>query len=414
MEKQPTISIQRTSMLNFINSFGNSLRFLGIDPFKLDSKKAIQKAQKKAGFSIELPEMEIALDKLIYSINNEGNSNPFGSIAVKSLIERNLYGRYKVEETIKYNPDILDENIKEPIFIIGMPRTGTTILHALMHQDKAHRSPLSWECLLPHPVPIPETFNNNQQLATIEKEFKQLFKLVPDFLQKHYMAANSPQECLGITALDFNSFQFSAQLYLPSYMEWFFSEADRLQTMRFHKKFLQYLQSGGVRKQRWLLKSPVHLMRLTEIFEVYPDARIIMTHRHPEKIVPSTSSLISSVRSLYSDSEDPLVTGKEQAETWSNYFRRFMEDRKTLNKEDRIIDLKFEDFVNDQVKCVQRIYDKFGWDLSDKTKNKINTFLETNPKDVHGKHNYTLADFGLDSNEINKQFEHYISFLENL
>ena len=207
-----------------------------------------------------------------------------------------------------------------------MPRTGTTILHALMHEDIAHRSPLAWECLLPYPVPTPENFHDNEALKTVTKEFDQLFKLVPDFKKKHHMEPDSPQECIGINALDFNTFQISAQVYVPSYMEWFFNEADRLSTMRFHKRFLQYQQSGGVKAQRWLLKSPVHLMRLTEIFEVYPDARIIMTHRHPSKVVASAASLISSVRSLYSDTEDPIRSGQEQAETWSKYFNRFLED----------------------------------------------------------------------------------------
>ena len=91
-----------------------------------------------------------------------------------------------------------------------MPRTGTTILHALMHQDPDHRSPLAWECLLPHPVPTPETYTANTAIDTITKEFDQFFKLVPDFKQKHYMEPNSPQECIGINALDFNSFQIAA------------------------------------------------------------------------------------------------------------------------------------------------------------------------------------------------------------
>ena len=105
-----------------------------------------------------------------------------------------------------------EQAIEQPVFIIGMPRTGTTILHAILHEDPAHRSPLAWECLLPYPAATPETFRDNEQLRTVEKEFSQLFKLVPDFRRKHYMEADSPQECLGITAFDFNSYQFSAQL----------------------------------------------------------------------------------------------------------------------------------------------------------------------------------------------------------
>ena len=415
MDKQPTIAIQRTSMLNGINGFGKVLKAVGLDPFKLNADSILKKATKKAKFKGILSAHTVkGLHQLIQSINEESKPNTFGTLAVKSLIERTLYGRLKVEQVLEANPEIERTEIKQPVFIIGMPRTGTTILHALMHEDQAHRSPLSWECLLPYPVPKPESFTNNSQLKTVSKEFGQLFKLVPDFQKKHYMEADSPQECLSITALDFNSFQYSAQLYLPTYMDWFAQHAEQLETMKFHKRFLQYLQSGGVKSERWLLKTPVHLMRLTEIFEVYPDAKIIMTHRDPTKVVPSTASLISSVRSLYSDYEDPKITGQEQLDIWSLYFDRFIESRKKLQKEDQIIDIKFEDFANDQIGTVKRIYDNFNWELTDETVDRFQRFLLKNPRHKNGVHQYELEDFGLTSEMVNNKFEAYNDFREQL
>ncbi len=414
MTKQPSLRVQRTSMLNIINGTGYALRKVRLDPFKIDADSLISKARKRAGFTASVPKAEEGLKKLVYSINHEANPNPFGALAVKGLLSRILYGRYKIEQELAKNPVIEDQSIEQPVFIIGMPRTGTSILHAILHEDPAHRSPLAWECLLPYPAATPETFRDNSQLHTIEKEFGQLFKLVPDFRRKHYMEADAPQECLGITAFDFNSFQFSAQLYLPSYMAWFSDESDMLGTMRFHKRFLQYLQSGGVKGQRWLLKSPVHLRRLPEIFEVYPDAKIIMTHRGPADIVSSTASLISSVRTLYSDNEDQNVTGTEQSMLWSKYFDRFLESRKALNKEDQIIDLKFEDFVKDQMGTIRQIYDRFGWELTDEAVRNLESFLEKNPKDKHGKHEYSLDAFGLKENDVNQQFSKYLEFYEQL
>jgi len=413
--KNTFVSIERTPILNGINRVGRTLKIAGINPFKLNADKIIAKAKKKANYKGELPyQLETGLRKSIESIENEGRPNTFGSLAVKTQFEKALYQRLKVEQEIAANPKIEKTAIKQPVFIIGMPRTGTSILHALMHEDSANRSPLAWECLLPHPVPSPENFNDNPQLDSIRKDFDQLFKLVPDFKIKHHMEADSPQECIGINALDFNSFQLAAQLYVPSFLEWFFNEADRSSTMRFHKRFLQYLQSGGVKAERWLLKSPIHLMRLSEIFEIYPDARIIMTHRHPSKVVASAASLVSSVRSLYSDNEDPIRTGDEHLGVWSSYFDRFLEDRKKLNKEDQIIDLQFEDFVKDQLGTVKKIYQKFDWDLDSTSEERMKHFLIQNPKDKHGAHNYTLADFGLSEEQINKKYGNYIAFLEQL
>jgi hypothetical protein len=385
-----------------------------MDPFKLDADEIIEKAGKKAGYTFKSVNAEEGLRRMVTSINQEAGLNPFGSMAVKRLLERTLYGRIMMEQHMALHPEIEKAPITQPIFIIGMPRTGTTILHALLHEDPAHRSPLAWECLLPYPPHSEVTFRDNDQLHTIRKEFSQLFKLVPDFLQKHYMEADSPQECLGIDALDFNTFQIAAQLYAPSYMHWVAHGADRLSTMRFHKRFLQYLQSGGVIGERWLLKSPVHLMRLPELFEVYPDARIIMTHRDPVKVVTSTASLLSSVRSLYSDHEDPFRTGPEQMETWSLYFKRFLESRKNLGREDQIIDLKFDVFADDHIGSIRKIYQRFGWELSEIALVHFREFLIQNPKGKNGVHYYTPETFGLTKEMINAEFSAYNDFISSL
>jgi hypothetical protein len=410
-----TVNIERTFTLNSINKIGGLLQKIGLSPFGLRAAKIIAKAKKSANYTTEVPpQLQLGLEQLIESINKEANTNTFGSLAIKGLLERTVYNRLKVEQVLQQDKTIEQQPIQRPIFIIGMPRTGTTILHALLHEDPANRSPLAWECLVPYPIPRPETFTTNTQLKTVQKELQQLFQLVPDFQKKHFMAADMPQECLGINALDCNSFQTSAQVYIPSYMEWFSNKADKLETMRFHKRFLQYLQSGGVVADRWLLKSPVHLLRLEEIFEVYPDACIVMTHRHPSKVVPSAASLVSSVRSLYSDAEDAKRTGAEQSAVWSDYFNRFLDARKKLGKEDQIIDLKFDDFVKDQVGTVQKIYDYFGFQLSDTATKNMKAFLAQNPKDKHGAHQYTLHDFGLTETGIEQQFSRYINFLEQL
>ncbi len=405
------VSVQRSFAFNSLNKVGGLLGAVGIRPFHLDAQKIIAKVRKKAQFKGEMPSN--ALLGLIDSAQREAALNTFGALAIKNVLERALYNRLKLEQELANNPSIEQLPIRQPIFIIGMPRTGTTILHALLQKDPINRAPLAWECLLPYPVSTPSNYTNNPQLHTIQKEFSQLFQLVPDLQQKHHLTADSPQECIGINNLDFNSFQTAAQVYIPSYMKWFHDEADKLETMRFHKRFLQYLQSGGVPSKRWLLKSPVHLLRLRELFAVYPDACIIMTHRHPNKVVPSAASLVSSVRSLYSDAENPERTGQEHAALWSTYFDRFLEARRALNKEKQIIDLRFEDFVQDHLAVVQRIYDHFGWELSAEAKASMQQFLANNPKDKHGAHRYTLTDFGLTEQQIEQQFAPYIRFLND-
>ena len=409
------VFIERSRGLNIMNGVGKLLNHLGFKVYKLDAMSIIQKATKDADYHGKVPSDLVAgLEQLVQSINKESRINAFGSIALKGLLKRTLTSRLKVGQVLQNKPAILDTKITAPVFIIGMPRTGTTILHSLLHEDENHRSPLAWECLLPSPVSEPSTFIDNPQLNTIKKEFGQLFKLVPDFQKKHHMTAESPQECIGITALDFNSFQTCAQVYIPSYLKWFSEESDQHQTMRFHKRFLQYLESGGVRSERWLLKTPVHMMRLSALFDVYPDAKVIMTHRDPAKVVPSAASLISSVRSLYSDYEKPARSGKEQLDFWKMSFDRFMEDRAQLNKEDQILDLHFNDFVSDQLACVDKIYQYFGWYLNDASRTRMKNFLASNPKGKHGNHEYSLEDFDLSQDQVFKEFQDYYSFLEKM
>ena len=411
----PNLQLEHTRALNGINGVGKVLRKFGMDPFKLDADKILIKAAKQANHSGAFPgQVEQGLRIMVKSITEEGLPSPFGALAIKKQFESTVYSRLKIEQFLAANPEIEKAEINEPVFIIGMPRTGTTILHAILNEDSRFRTPLSWECLRPYPVPRPETYHDNDQIREVEKNLRQLFKLVPDFNKKHYMAADTPQECIGINAFDFNSFQTPVLFHMPSYIEWFNNKANKLETMRFHKRFLQYLQSGGVKADHWLLKSPVHLMRLPELFEVYPDAKIIITHRHPFKIVPSVASLISPVRSLYSIREDPKSTAREQTEIWSEYLNRFMDSLDVLNKDEQIVHVKFNDFVTDQIATIKEVYDQFGWKLTNETLARFKAFLKENPKDKNGAHIYSLEDFDLTEEYIEQKFSRYIDFIENI
>ncbi len=406
--------IDRTATLNLLNGLGKFIGRLGFDPFKFDADTILDKTARATGFSFEDTHFREGLKRLVEAVLNEGKLNTFGRIALKKAIGRSVHSRFCVEREIARNPDILAEHITEPVFIIGMPRTGTTILHALLYRDSEHRAPLCWECLLPDPSPTIETYRQNARIQQVSKEFEQLFKLVPDFKKMHYMEVDAPQECLGITALNLTSYQYLVQCPMPSYADWLLRQADQRQNIIWHKRFLQFLQSGGVRKPRWLLKSPTHLMRLRALFEVYPDARVIMTHRDPERIVPSIANLISSMRSLYSDREDAERTAHEAMAFWSECFDRFLRDRRALNREEQIIDLFFDDFAEDQMSIVDRVYARFGWQLDEKSRVRMQGFLRREQKDKHGKHEYSLQQFGISPREVRERYANYIEFIGGL
>ena len=409
-----SIPIERPGVLNLFNFAGRLAETVGLRPFDLRSERILAKAESVSGFEYRDAAFEQGLARLVQSMNGEARFNAFGKFANKNILQRGANARFQVEKAIAENPAILDEPITEPVFIIGMPRSGTTILQALLYRDAAHRSPLSWECILPWPAPTPANYQDNPRLESIRKEFEQLFRLVPDFRKKHYMTADSPQECLAVTALNFCSFQYVAQAYVPSYLDWFGNDADQLLNLRWHKRFLQFLQSGGIRPERWLLKTPVHLMRLKQLFEIYPDARIVMPHREPSRVVASAASLVSSMRSLYSDHEDSVRTGRESLKVWSNYLDRFLRDRKEMDRDDQIVDFHFDDFVGNQMEVVDSLYARFGWTLAEQDRARMEEFLRKEEKDKHGAHEYTLEQFGISAADIRRHFADYLEFLEDL
>ena len=407
------IRIRHPALLRTANAVGTLLEGSRLAPFPLHAQRMLDRAERVSGFTLSDPNPREGLNALVRSLESEARLSLFGRFAMRSALQRAADARHRVERAFAEHPEIGDEPIRDPVFIVGAPRSGTTILHALLHLDRDHRAPLSWECLLPYPAPAPADHAANPRIDTVRREFDWIFRLVPDFRKKHYMEADSPQECLAITALNFTSFQFLAQAYLPSYHAWFV-DADQEENLRWHRRFLQFLQSGGVRRPRWLLKSPVHLMRLCELFAVYPDARVIVTHRHPERIVPSTASLVSSMRSLYSDHEDMGRTGGEQLRIWADYFDRFLRDRGRLDGKARVVDVQFDDFVRDQMAVVESIYERFGWHLRTEDRARMEGFLREEPQGKHGVHEYSLAQIGVTPAEIERRFANYLTFLETL
>ena len=406
--------MRRPAVLKLFNGAGRLAESIGFRPFELRSGRILAGAKKASGFDFRDDMFEEGLKRLIRSLRTEARLNTFGKFAMRNALRRGANSRFLVEKAIRENPSILDEPIREPVFIIGVPRSGTTILQALLHRDAAHRSPLWWECLLPFPAPTPETWRDNPRIDTVREELDRLFRLVPDIRRKHYIAADAPQECVAITALNFCSFQYLALADLPGYGEWLACEADQARNLRWHKRFLQFLQSGGIRPARWLLKSPLHLLRLKALFEVYPDARIVMPHREPSRFLASVASLMASTRSLHTDRHDPAHAGQELLRTWSGYLERFLRDRESLDKESRFVDFHFNEFVGNQIGIVDAIYDRFGWKLDSRSRTRMVEFLRRERKGKHGAHTYSLEQFGISPADIDQRYALYHEFLRGL
>lgn len=392
-----------------INFAGRAAHALGVQPVPLDPDAITKKAIKKAGSSdFGGDDFRDGLTRFLQSAEREGELTLLGRLMVQSYATDNLVNRLRVVEWRKKHPAVEKEEIVRPIFIIGLPRTGTTILHSVLEQDPANRSPLSWEVQHPVPPATPRTWDRDPRIATMQKRLDQLFQLVPGFEAMHPMSATSPEECVAIFTQCFRSEQLQVQFNVPSYQAWV-DDADMRSTYEYHKRFIQHLQSGGVRGGRWVMKSPAHLNQIDTLLEVYPDARIVHTHRDPIKVCASVASLTAMLRGAGTDRLDLHEIGRQQLAWWAKLVNVALEQRKRFaDRGDQFFDVKLRETVAAPLDVVRRMYSHFGFELSGEVEAKMRRFMAKNTRDKHGSHSCAPEDFGIDPVRDREPFEEYI------
>jgi len=390
------VRVRRPLGLRLLNRAGSALRAAGLPLVRLDEAALVARARRATGLTdLGDDAFRGPLGRLLHALEHEAELTFFGRIIARADLVRLLENRLRMTETRRRHPEIDAEEIRSPVFILGLPRTGTTILHELLAQDRANRVPMTWEVMHPWPPPERAAYENDPRIAEVEKHFAGIERLIPGFQAMHPMGARLPQECVALTAHDFASMLFSTTHRLPSYQAWL-DTADLRWVYASHRRQLQYLQ-WRCRGERWVLKSPGHLWALDALLAVYPDARIVQTHRDPLKVVASLTSLVTLLRSLASDRPDPFAVGAEWAPRLAAGLERAMAVRaRGLPATARVLDVQFTDFMRDEMRTVRRLYTHFDLELSPEAEAHMRRFLAENPRDRHGVHRYTLADAGLD------------------
>jgi hypothetical protein len=393
--------------IRLINAAGRAASRLGVRAPSLDEGALLAAARKETGLGdFGSDSFRPGLRKLIESLEGEAALNAIGRLAARGQLVGLLAGRLRLVEHRQRHPELADEEIRRPLFVLGLPRTGTTILYGLLAQDPAHRSPLSWEVAFPCPPPETATYDTDPRIEQTERQLGQIERLVPGFNAVHPMGARLPQECVAMLAVHFHSIQFMASYNVPSYGEWLVRQ-DMRPAYRFHREFLQHLQSRYP-GERWVLKTPAHLSTIDALLEEYPDAMLVQTHRDPVDVIASVGSLECMLRSATSDDIDPHYVGRQQLELWSRILRRGMAARDRLPEPDRVFcDVHFADLLADPIDCVRRIYDHFGLELTGEADQRMRRFLADHAQDKHGVHRYTLETFGLSAEEVSRQFQDY-------
>ncbi|MCG8588730.1 MAG: sulfotransferase [Proteobacteria bacterium] len=342
------------------------------------------------------------LRRLVASLEGEAALHPFGRLIARQGLVRVLANRLRAEALRDRHPEIDATPVTAPVFIAGLQRTGTTLLHRLLALEPALRPLLSWEALNPAPLadPAPEP---DPRVRIAEIAERSLRYLAPDFFAIHPVEAHSPEEDVLLLDLCFLGTTPEASQHVPSFAAWLEAQ-DARPAYRDLRRWIQLLlwQSEG----RWLGKTPHHLEFLDALFDVFPDARIIHTHRDPQKVVPSFCSMLAHARGIFSDRVDPL----EVAAHWSRKQARMVERAIAVREErgpEPFLDVHYLDLVSDPLKQVRRIYDFLGLELRESTLESMRAWLAAHPQHGLGQHRYDPADFGLERSALERTWAPY-------
>ncbi|MGI9292902.1 MAG: sulfotransferase family protein [Pseudomonadales bacterium] len=372
-------------------------------PLKAD--KLIEKAQAATGLdSFDSDSYREGLDIFLDDVN-AGDPPEAAVERIGGTVVQALGNRLKITNYLNQHPKLLQRSIDQPVFVFGIPRTGTTLLSNLLAADPVRRSPLTWEIDDPVPPASSDTLlNDPRALERLEFE-RQMLAARPEMGKYYRSSAIYPNECVFIMAHDFKTLMWESRGRLPNYRDWLL-ETDMTSAYQYHKRFLQVLQADapGV----WNLKMPSHSLWLETLLETYPDARLVWTHRDPLTALGSFCSIISLAHQAHTREVDPEWIGKNCVYQAQLHAQRIIDARKVLGQ-DRIIDVYYSELVNEPLATMRALYHALGDDFSAEAESGMQAWLDDNPPNKFGKHEYRLAEFGLNEAAAADVFEAYLA-----
>ena len=380
--------------IRLLNKGGAALGKIGIRSTSPSASELIEKAKRRCRFEdFGSGDFFEPLSRLLESCHREAKLNVIGKMALRSDVVRILCNRLLLERDRQTYPEIAQQKICEPLFIVGLPRSGTTLLHMLLAADPDHRAPLTWEVMSPSP---PSSKDRQERIQQASRNLAMLRWLAPTFESVHATGAELPQECVSLMSPTFMSDQFDTMYNVPSYRAWFFGQ-DLRPAYEFHRRSLQQLQFRQS-AERWVLKAPAHMFAAPALLSIYPDARFVQIHRNPMEAVVSVSSLVTILRRVFSDAVDPVQIGRDALTYWSQALKTFLRARDQLPAS-RVCDLRYDDVRRDPIAAARRVYEHFDWPFMKKIEERMREVLAQQASHTNGVHRYDATHFQLD--EIN-------------
>jgi hypothetical protein len=343
-----------------------------------------------------------ALGVLLESFRNDAGLTELGSKKARFFARNALVARVLSEAAWKQYPQHVEVPIERPIFVTGLPRTGTTAIHRLLTADPSHQGLQLWLAEFPQPRPPRETWNDNPGFRQLDAQFSKAHEENPDFTGLHYMTADEVEECWQLLRQSLRSVSYETLAHLPTYSQWL-AKQDWTKAYARHRKNLQLIGLNDPEK-RWVLKNPSHLFALDAIFATYPDALVVQCHRPAETIMASMCSLAQHTTEGWSTTFTGAVIGEDALETWSRGLRLFDAER-AKHDPAQFYDLDYFQFIKDPFSVVEAIYQQFGLEYTAGARTAMEDMHAESQKGPRApKHTYSLEDYGLTPEMVKERF----------
>ena len=365
----------------------------------------IEQAMKKTGLDrFDSNSWREGLDVLIADYNKNDHPEPLIQRMSGNLVQM-LADRLSTTDYLAKRPELLDRSVARPLFVFGMPRTGTTLLSNLLACDPARRSALTWEIEEPVPPPTTATLKTDPRAIAKLAAEKAMLAAHPDMGKYYRNSAVYPNECMFFMMHDFKGLAYESRGKLPAYRDWLLS-TDMTSTYQYHKRFLQLLQADA--PGHWNLKMPSHALWLETLLKIYPDAQLVWAHRDPFTATSSFCSILSMAHRGYTGKIDYEWLGEDCSYQAVLHLDRIMDTREKLGH-DRIVDLHYADVTRDPMSAIRKLYADLGDTLSAEAEAAMLAWLAENPQGKFGKHEYALDQYGLSVENLTPRFERYLS-----
>ncbi len=341
------------------------------------------------------PNLIEALAALTSSLREEASLSPFGRLAARWDLKRMLSTLLIFADAEREDPTILTRPLAAPIFITGLPRSGTTFLHGLLAEDSANRAPRIWEAIYPYPKHRAAEFGAGRRKAQLQLGI--FNRLSPGIRNLHPIEADAPEECIEFTSQVFRSPRFDDVYRAPSYRAWL-DASGYDEGYRFLARFLRHLQGPGGAPRRWVLKSPEHVFSFGALTRVFPEAMLVLVHRDPGHVLVSAARLTELLRAPFTTTIDRREIGRKVADYWQEGMQRMVRiaDDPAFPLRPRLAHVTYPSLVADPVGAIARIYDAFGLELSKEARDAMAAKVAQAPNGGYGANRYRPEEFGID------------------